>query len=155
MKFRELSYFVYCDNIIIRGGTNFHGIRYWLRQRNLKPNEMQHFHWIVMCNVWHHKFKGTWINAFCRNNKNLWPRIKVHSQYCALSTCMHFLVFLFCTGWSWSWSYLCNQCLSPLTLWVRIPFRQGVLDTTLCDKVCQWPTIGRLFSPGTPVSSTN
>jgi hypothetical protein len=29
------------------------------------------------------------------------------------------------------------------------PLRRGVLDTTLCDKVCQW------FSPGTPVSSTN
>ena len=24
---------------------------------------------------------------------------------------------------------------------------RGVLDTTLCDKVCQW------FSPGTPISS--
>jgi hypothetical protein len=32
---------------------------------------------------------------------------------------------------------------------------QGVLDTTLCDKVCQWFAIGRWFSPGTPVSSTN
>jgi hypothetical protein len=42
---------------------------------------------------------------------------------------------------SWWWSYgnwiyndLCNQCLSPLTLWVRIPIRRSVLDTTLCDK---------------------
>jgi hypothetical protein len=32
---------------------------------------------------------------------------------------------------------------------------RGVLDTTLCDKVCQWLATGRLFSPGTPVSSTN
>ena len=46
---------------------------------------------------------------------------------------------------SWSWShgswictYLCNQCLSLLTLRVRIPLRRGVLDTTLCDKVCLW-----------------
>ena len=31
-------------------------------------------------------------------------------------------------------NYLCNQCLSPLTLWVRILLRRGVLDTTLCDK---------------------
>ena len=45
---------------------------------------------------------------------------------------------------AWSWSYgcwiyncLCNQCISPLTLWVRIPLRWSVLDTTLCDKVCQ------------------
>ena len=32
---------------------------------------------------------------------------------------------------------------------------QGVLDTTLCDKVCQWFVKGRSFSAGTPVSSTN
>ena len=45
----------------------------------------------------------------------------------------------------------CNQCLSPLTLWVRTPLRRGVLDT-LCDKVCQW--LAAVFL-GTPVSSTN
>ena len=33
------------------------------------------------------------------------------------------------------YNYLCNQSISPLTLWVWIPFRWGVLDTTLCDKV--------------------
>jgi hypothetical protein len=32
---------------------------------------------------------------------------------------------------------------------------RGVLYATLCDKVCQWLTTGRWFSPGTPVSSTN
>ena len=32
---------------------------------------------------------------------------------------------------------------------------QGVLDTTLCDKVCLWLATGRWFSPCTPVSSTN
>jgi hypothetical protein len=63
-------------------------------------------------------------------------------------------------GSSWSWSYginnyLCNQCLSPLTLWVRSQLRRGVLDTTLCDKVCQWLAAGQWFSTGTPVSSTN
>jgi hypothetical protein len=30
----------------------------------------------------------------------------------------------------------------------------GVLDTTLCDKVCHWLATDRWFSPGTPVSST-
>ena len=30
-----------------------------------------------------------------------------------------------------------------------------VLDTTLCDKVCQWLATGRWFSLGTLVSSTN
>jgi len=48
-----------------------------------------------------------------------------------------------------TYSYLCNQCISPLMLWVWIPIRQGVLDTTLCDKVCQWLVAGTL------VSSTN
>ena len=32
-----------------------------------------------------------------------------------------------------------NQCLSPLKLWIQIPLRRGVLDTALCNKVCQWP----------------
>ena len=32
---------------------------------------------------------------------------------------------------------------------------RGVLDTKLCEKVCQWIATGRWFSPGTPVSSIN
>ena len=32
---------------------------------------------------------------------------------------------------------------------------RGVLDTTLCNKDCQWFAAGRWFSPSTPVSSTN
>ena len=30
-----------------------------------------------------------------------------------------------------------------------------VLDTTLCDQVCQWLEVGQWFSPGTSVASTN
>jgi hypothetical protein len=63
-------------------------------------------------------------------------------------------------GLSWSWSYgswiynyLYNQCLSPLTLRVRISLRRGVLDT-LCDKVCQLLAAGRWVTPGTLVSYT-
>jgi hypothetical protein len=53
-----------------------------------------------------------------------------------------------------SWSFVCLsvKLISLLcsftsisfqqTLWVRIPLRRGVLDTTLCDKVCQWLTAG-------------
>ena len=40
-------------------------------------------------------------------------------------------------------------------LCVRIPLRRDVLDTTLCDKVCQRLATGQWFSPGTSVSSTN
>ena len=56
---------------------------------------------------------------------------------------------------SWICNYMCNQCLSPLTLWIRILLRRGVHDTTLCDKVCHWLAAGRWFSPGTRVSSPN
>jgi hypothetical protein len=50
---------------------------------------------------------------------------------------------------SWIYNYLCSQCLSLLMLWVQIPPRWGVLDTTLCAEICQW------FSPSTTVSTTN
>jgi hypothetical protein len=39
-----------------------------------------------------------------------------------------------------------NDYQSPLKLRVLYPLRMSILDTTLCDKVCQWFT---------PVSSTN
>jgi hypothetical protein len=48
-----------------------------------------------------------------------------------------------------------QSLLSPLILWVRIQLGRGVLDTTLCDKVCQWLAAGLWFSPCTLVSSTN
>ena len=45
-------------------------------------------------------------------------------------------------------NYLCHQCLSPEEF--KSHSWWGVLDTTLCDQVCQ--TVASL---GTPVSSTN
>ena len=54
---------------------------------------------------------------------------------------------------SWIYNYLCNQCLSPLMLWVQLPPRAR--RTTLCDKVSQWLVAGRWFSPGPSVSSIN
>ena len=54
---------------------------------------------------------------------------------------------------SWIYNYLCNQCISPLMLRVRISIRERC--TTLCDKVCQWLVTGRWFSPSTPVCSIN
>ena len=48
---------------------------------------------------------------------------------------------------------VCNQCLSPLMLWVRISIRARC--TTLCDKVFQWFATGQGFFPGPLVSSTN
>jgi len=58
---------------------------------------------------------------------------------------------------SWPWlcvssiyNYLCNLCLSPLMLWVRISI--SARWTTLCNTNFQWLETGRRFSP---VSSTN
>jgi hypothetical protein len=53
-------------------------------------------------------------------------------------------------------SYNFNQCLSPLTLWVRILLISRCTRYNItCDQVCQWLATDRWFSPGTPVSSTN
>jgi hypothetical protein len=48
-----------------------------------------------------------------------------------------------CSYGSCIYNYLCSQCLPPLTLWIRISFSPGVLDTTLYDKVFQWLATGR------------
>ena len=52
---------------------------------------------------------------------------------------------------------LCGVFVTPYgwrRVKVNIFFRswRGVLDSTLCDKVCQWLATGRWFSPGPPVS---
>ena len=54
---------------------------------------------------------------------------------------------------SWNYNYLCNQYLQRLLLWVRISNRAR--STTICDKVGSWLATDLLFSPDTPVSSTN
>ena len=56
---------------------------------------------------------------------------------------------------SWIYSYLCNQCLSPLELWVRIPIKRGVIETTLCHKACQWTATDRWFSPVSSINKTD
>jgi len=49
------------------------------------------------------------------------------------------------------YNYLCNRCLSPLILWVRLSLRARC-RTCICDAVYQWLATGLCFSP---VSSTN
>ena len=78
----------------------------------------------------------------------------------AIKTCKQGIVCIEIKGPWWPWSYgswiynfLCNQCLLPLMLWVRIPIR--LRCTTLCDKVCHWLATGWWFSAGPQVSFTN
>jgi hypothetical protein len=54
---------------------------------------------------------------------------------------------------SWIYNYLCNRCLSPLMLWVRLALKARCL--TLCDKVCQWLAAGRWISPGSSTNKTD
>jgi len=83
-----------------------------------------------------------------------WPMRIQNIKYIVHSICKN--RELLWSGWydSWIYDYLCNKCISPLGLRVRIPLRRGVLNTTLCDQVCQWLAAGWWFSPGIPVSST-
>jgi len=60
----------------------------------------------------------------------------------------------------WYWQYNIKHIMTlptkTITLVLKVSScRQGVLDTTLCDIVCQWLVAGMWFSPGTLVSSTN
>ena len=75
----------------------------------------------------------------CLSINNFWLIIYLVSSNFS-DTKSSFIIKHVGSSWSygsWIYNYLCNQCLSPLMLWVRIPLRQGELDTTLCDKVCQ------------------
>ena len=75
-------------------------------------------------------------------------------NYCRefLLKCILFFL-LFCLfeepSWlygSWIHNYLCNQCLSPLMLWVWIMLRRGVLDTTFRDVNRFWSSRRKLKS---------
>ena len=86
-----------------------------------------------------------------------WPYKRGHCCICWRSKRLPLKFFL---GPSWSWSYsswiynyLCNQCLSPMMLWVRISIRARC--TKLCDKVGQWLVTVRWFSLGPPVAFIN
>ena len=87
-------------------------------------------------------------------------RVHKRNKLSSLDISLTTAYFLFTLGgpsWLWSYgswinNYLCNQCLSPLKLWVRTQF---MTRCTRCDKFCQWLATGRWFSPGTLVSSTN
>jgi hypothetical protein len=61
-------------------------------------------------------------------------------------------------SWSWSYgSYLGNQCLSPLTIWVRILLNRGVLDPVMVFNatfnntwVISWPSVLLVEETGVP-----
>jgi hypothetical protein len=83
-----------------------------------------------------------------------------------LASDAHLVIWLFkqCLVLSPSWlqsygSWIYNYCVIRAYHHLSCEFEarsfRGVLETTLCDKVCQWLATGRWYSPNTPVSSTN
>jgi len=48
-----------------------------------------------------------------------------------------------------------RMILGFTTIYGLSAYPRGVLDTTLCNKMCQWLVAGGRFSLGTLVSSTN
>jgi len=83
---------------------------------------------------------------------------KVESLFLHMTRCTWYNLMWERASWPWSYGswiyyYLCNQCLSPLRLWVQILIRARC--TTLCDKVFEWLGTNLCFSLGPPVSSTN
>ena len=89
-----------------------------------------------------------------------WNRYMQHLQDNLLSTCKNMDMML-----TLAVIYACNSISIsrmqsvPIYHHWRCMFEprswRGVLDTTLCDQVCQWLPTDRWFSPGTPVSTTN
>ena len=47
-----------------------------------------------------------------------------------------------------------SSTLCIVYIYLSLGSWRGVLDTSLCDKVCHWLPAGRWFSLGSPVSST-
>ena len=57
--------------------------------------------------------------------------------------CYRHILFVLRLSWLWSsgswiYNYLWIQYLLPIKLWVWILLMLGILDASLCDKVCQW-----------------
>ena len=76
----------------------------------------------------------------------------------------YFIIFLLFSPTIWRCRRVCDRMLVGFTTTHSISAYPTDIEssnpaqakcTTLCDKVCHWLAAGRLFSPGTPVSSTN
>jgi hypothetical protein len=121
--YTRIAFFVlFCYNCVCEGVFNFS-----------QTAKLFEWHWHILFQ-W-----NDWSTCIC--NFAGWVYILI----CLL------LVVVINRGWgsSWSWSYgswiynyLWNQYLK---LWVRIPLRRSVLDTTLCDYVSDLRHVGGLL----------
>jgi hypothetical protein len=78
---------------------------------------------------------------------------EIVDHYCLNFVSFHYYFVskysLFCMPHvAWIYNYLCNQCLSHQSCKLEPRSWWGVLDTALCDKVCQWLATNRWFLSG-------
>jgi hypothetical protein len=148
----------------IPGFTDHYPVLLWYRHASCIPGFTDHYP--VLLWYRHAKTRYTWCMPISQQNRIMIS--KTRYTWC-MPISQQNRIMISKTGYTWRmpisqqnriYNYLCNQCLSPLTLWAWIPFRRGVLHTTLCDKVCQCLTAGRWFSLGRytwcmPISQQN
>ena len=134
----------------------------WLKITRSWIRNFVDFVFVLKINSWfiyfqHNKFH--WV-ANLRESFNILDRCQPHSQLSffvgflilSISLPMKIVISQYKLGTVVvvvdGFNYTSYHCLSPPLLWVRIPPRPGLLDTQLCDQVCQW------LSLDTPISST-
>ena len=112
-------------------------------------------HWVSSSGNLNHCFIFSWRGKFII--LHLVGMVNV-----VFNVCFYYIYPLFVSmyikWWSWSYdswiySYLCDQCMSPLNLLESRSWR-GVLDWTLCNKVCHWLATGLWFPPPIKLTTT-
>ena len=88
-----------------------------------------------------------WFARQCVLSQNYWFEVRGGCLFC-------FWYWWNCWPSPFKWSFHNIRWLD-LIVKRNGKAQASVLDTPLCHKVCQWIAVGRWFSPGTPVSSTN
>jgi hypothetical protein len=127
---------------------------YWNCEPHIKPCSWQGVLDTIYYRNAYRSVLTKWINF--QNGKNSlrwqsyssWPLMCPSQQMLRLNV-VWFWFCLWCNNqmdtWHLKWLHIYWNCEPHIKPWSW----QGVLDTTLCDKVCQW------FAPGTPVFSIN
>jgi hypothetical protein len=101
---------------------NFIGNRHWFKQKILIASLLRTNFFVLIASLLRTNF-FVLISSLLRTN--FFVLLQVY-----LGPIFEGLLWSWSYG-SWIYNYLCNQCLLPIKLWVEIPLRHGVLDTTL------------------------
>ena len=84
------------------------------------------------CKVYPHENQPTYTVMKKLNSKLIFCNQRTVLKFCSLHN-IYINNNLFSYG-SWIYNYLCNQCLTPLMLWIRTLFMRESLSVT-CDRL--------------------